>query len=287
MKICPNCRTQYTDETLRFCLQDGAALEPLHAAYVPDASPSEPEMETVARRRTSVDMGWKNPVDAEQVEPILKKRRWPRLAVAAVIAAAVLLLMTAGGIIGIWFYLKGQGGAANANSNGSRGGTSANNTNRPTPTRSPTPTPSPGGTRTPPPAPTPPDNVVKEQISREISQQLEQWQALTQSGDLDGLMGMYADSVKYYRSRGAAPSAIRADKARAFRRYELIEFNISALEVTVGDDRNSAIAAFDKEWYFDGPDPSSGKVRQELEFRRINGKWLITGERDIKVYFTN
>ena len=287
MKICPSCRTQYTDETLRFCLQDGAALEPVQAAYEPEASLGEPEMETVARRRPTVDTGWKDAVDAEQVEPIQKKKRWPRLAAAVVIAAAVLLLMTAGGIIGIWFYLRDEGRTANANNNSSRGGNSANNTNRPTPTRSPTPSPDPGSTMTPPPAPTPPPGVANEQVSREVSQQLDQWQALTQSGDLDALMGLYADSVNYYRSRGATPSAIRADKERAFRRYDLIEFNISALEVTVGDDRDSATAAFDKEWFFSGDGLSTGKVRQELKFRRINGKWLITGERDVKVYFTN
>jgi len=62
--------------------------------------------------------------------------------------------------------------------------------------------------------------------------------------------------------------------------------NISNMTVTVGTAGDTATAVFDKEWTFVGSGTSSGKVRSKLEFRKINGKWLITSERDVKVYYT-
>ena len=48
MKTCPTCRSTYTDETLRFCLQDGTELIGSNSG----TSPTQvlPEMETVVRR---------------------------------------------------------------------------------------------------------------------------------------------------------------------------------------------------------------------------------------------
>ncbi len=60
--------------------------------------------------------------------------------------------------------------------------------------------------------------------------------------------------------------------------------NISNMDVSVKGE--TATATFDKEWTFSGDGSNSGKVRSQLTFRRINGRWLITGERDVRVYHT-
>jgi hypothetical protein len=50
MKYCPNCQTRYTDNTLRFCLQDGAPLaESVDENFAPTVSYGE-NVQLIARR---------------------------------------------------------------------------------------------------------------------------------------------------------------------------------------------------------------------------------------------
>ena len=55
--------------------------------------------------------------------------------------------------------------------------------------------------------------------------------------------------------------------------------NISNETAAMGPDGNSASVTFDKEWHFTGRSRSEGKTRSQLDLIRINGIWLITGER--------
>ena len=100
-------------------------------------------------------------------------------------------------------------------------------------------------------------------------------------------MRKYAGTVDYYRKRGASVDFVRRDKQRAFDRFSSISVTISNMNVAVGDSGETATATFDKEWVFQGSRTSTGKVQQQMQFRKINGEWLITGERDVKVYYTN
>jgi hypothetical protein len=99
-------------------------------------------------------------------------------------------------------------------------------------------------------------------------------------------MSGYAPTVDYYRRRGASAQFVRADKARAFNRYTSMRVNISNLDVSIDPAGEGATATFDKEWTFSGGGTNTGKVRSELRFRLIGGRWLITGERDVRVYYT-
>ena len=49
MKICPSCKTQYSDDTLSFCLQDGTPLAAGFSSDTPTVVLGETE--TVAARR--------------------------------------------------------------------------------------------------------------------------------------------------------------------------------------------------------------------------------------------
>ena len=64
-------------------------------------------------------------------------------------------------------------------------------------------------------------------------------------------------------------------------------WEIGNVDVNVGASGETATASFDKEWVFEGARRSTGKVRQQLQFRRISGQWLITSESDVRVYYTN
>lgn len=303
MKTCPSCGTQYTDETLRFCLQDGTPLTAV-AGGDPEMSLPGGEEETVARARpipnhagASVEPAWRpgKEVDRVSPSPVLPKRPRSTLAVASLAAALVLLVLLLGGAVGLWLYFrdpdgeaarntgnstagqnKGSAANSNVNRNAARQPTAANRSNANANANANLQQPSPE-----PPA------VDKSEASREVSEMISAWEADSEQADLDSLIGRYADSVEYYQRSGASPRFIRADKQRGYQTYSSLSFDISNVDIAVGDKGDTATAVFDKEWVFEGSRRSTGKVQQQLRFRRISGEWRITGERDLKVYYSN
>lgn len=77
---------------------------------------------------------------------------------------------------------------------------------------------------------------------------------------------------------------MRSDKENAFRQYSGIRLSISNLTVTPDASGERATAVFDKEWVFDGERRFAGKVQSQMQFKKVNGQWLITGERDLRQY---
>ena len=92
--------------------------------------------------------------------------------------------------------------------------------------------------------------------------------------------------MDYYKRGGANRAFIRADKQRAFSRYDSIDFKLTNISISVDQGGQEATVTLDKEWNFDGEENSSGKVQQLLKMKKSNGQWLITAEKDLKVYFT-
>ena len=117
MKQCPDCRTTYTDETLRFCLQDGGTLVEVA------------ESETVIRPGVRVDIPSTNYPTIKTAptkgSPIIK-------IVVAVLIVGFLGLVVLGGA-GAIFYLRSAGTTLAV----------ASPTPTASPTRSPSPTPTP------------------------------------------------------------------------------------------------------------------------------------------------
>jgi hypothetical protein len=111
------------------------------------------------------------------------------------------------------------------------------------------------------------------------------WIAALKSGDLNAHLGFYADSVDYYRGRYSR-NQILADKQRAFRDYDDIEMRASNIRVT-NLTATTATVLYDKEWRFaNDAKINEGKVLSELKLTKIGDRWLITGERDLRVYYT-
>jgi hypothetical protein len=78
---------------------------------------------------------------------------------------------------------------------------------------------------------------------------------------------------------------VRADKQRAFEAFDDIEFNVSNVRV-IAESEDRVTVIYDKEWVFaNGERTTEGKVQSQLTLQRINGRWLIVGERDLKVYY--
>ena len=272
MKECPRCRTRYTDDSLQFCLQDGTPL-----AVVPTG---DEETETVGASRHAAEPTVVSPSPSGYVPPTSPRKSRMGLILGLTVLATVIIFSVGG--LAAWLLLRGDGKTDRASSNVRNQSNSVNTY----PTQTPTPSPSPSGTpansansnvNTAPP-------VNKNAASRDVADAIESWKNDTESFDADSLMGHYADRVDYFKTNGASRAMVAQDKERAFSQFDTVNFRISNINVDVSDTGDSATAEFDKEWHFEGEHVSEGKVRSQLKFKKVGGRWLITSEKDLKVY---
>ena len=114
MKYCPSCRSTYTDESLRFCLQDGTDLVIGNAGN--HLTQELGERETVVRRDpTSSDWEKSRVTQAAPIRPVTKRSN-PLL---IVILTAVGMCILFGGIAAAWLLVSysSKNGASAINSN--------------------------------------------------------------------------------------------------------------------------------------------------------------------------
>jgi len=109
------------------------------------------------------------------------------------------------------------------------------------------------------------------------------------SRDLDAHMSYYADTLDtYYMKSQVSASVVRADRAQAYSTYSSLDIDLSNVEITPDSTGERATAIFDKTWDFEGDEKStSGSVQQKLWLAKIGGRWRITGEKDLQVYYVN
>ena len=134
-----------------------------------------------------------------------------------------------------------------------------------------------------------PPRADAERVERDVKDALEDWAESTRDRDLDAHMSRYADTLEtFYRRQNVGAFQVRSDRSKAFGRYDDMDVKIENVEVTSDPTGLRATAVFDKTWDFDSPDKNSkGSVRQQLTLIRAGGRWLINGERDLQVYYTN
>ncbi|HYN85055.1 MAG TPA: protein kinase [Pyrinomonadaceae bacterium] len=121
---------------------------------------------------------------------------------------------------------------------------------------------------------------------KEISDALESWAESTGDRDLDQHMSHYAPTLDtYYNARAIPSGQVRADRAKAFGRYDEMRVELRNIAVTTDPSGARATVVFDKHWRFEGTQCSEGTVKQMLSLARATGgRWLITGEKDLYVY---
>lgn len=291
MKICPNCQSRYTDNTLLYCLQDGSALVSDESGSSTPTVAFTGESETIAKNRQADTSSYSQEFQTRvrQTGDAADYQTQPKTSNTALILVTALLVMILlfGAIgIGAWLYFSNKTEIAqNTNVNSStpentRTNTNINSSAFPSPNISKTPFEE----KTATPVPTPAFNP--ETIKTEVSGTVNSWASLAESRNLSSYMNNYADRVDYYNKKGASIGTVRADKQRAFTIYDTLDINLSNMRVMPDASGESATAVFDKEWYFENDTGSSeGKVQTQLRLRKIGGAWKITGERDLKVYY--
>jgi len=283
MMICPSCSARYDDDTLKFCLEDGTPLVPGPVTEAPTVAFGDIETVVSPRGPGQASGGWDQGRAAAFV-PQQPPARKSNTGLAVLLTALGMLVIF--GIVGAgaWIYLSGRKGETPQNNSLTSIGTSNNGTpnSKPNTRSSPSPTANGWSNTSPPPA----EPVNAAEIKKEVAKTIFTWKSTAESHDLDSYMGNYAETVDYYLKKGASRSIVRADKQRAFDRFDTLESEIGNMDITVAPSGNEATALFDKEWEFEGATRSKGKVRQQMQFKKVNGEWLITAEKDIKVYYT-
>ena len=314
MKRCPTCRRIYTDNTLNFCLEDGASLESVSSASLDETltlDANEPPATeilpaglapTVSARKTPPTVRQEARATRDEFQhavPTATRQRNTTSVVALTVAATILLLGLGG--LGAWLLLRdntsgsgnlnisntGKDESRNINSN--TGGqvsktpvlTNDNANDQPGVVVE-TPTPQPSPTQQPTPRVTDTDTA-----RREVSSALNGWRQTMINPQLDAHMDYYADVLHtYYNARNVNVSRVRSNVARAYSTYSVFDVRITNLQIEVDPSGERAVATFDKTFEFRNDEKRyAGSGLNRFWFEKIGGRWLITGEKDLKTYY--
>jgi serine/threonine protein kinase len=122
----------------------------------------------------------------------------------------------------------------------------------------------------------------------EVNTLLDSWAGAARAHNLDLQMTYYTDVVSpYFGRRSASRDEVRADRSVAYRRYPRLDIQLSNINVVVDSSGTQATATFDKSFIFSSDERSfSGMVNTKLWLTKFGPQWLITGEKDLKVYST-
>lgn len=121
---------------------------------------------------------------------------------------------------------------------------------------------------------------------KEVQDTVEGWVKASRERNLEQHMSYYAEQLdNYYRRQLTSRELVRRGRRRAFIEFSKLDINIKNVRVTVDPTGSTATVVFDKSWKFDGERTSRGSVQQALSLRKVNNRWLITGERDLRIDF--
>jgi ketosteroid isomerase-like protein len=126
-------------------------------------------------------------------------------------------------------------------------------------------------------------------VRREVVSALNGWRQTMINPDVDAHMSYYADVLHtYYNARNVAVSRVRSNVARAFSSYSTFDVQVTNLQIEVDQSGQKAVATFDKTYEFrSGAKRYAGSGLNRFWFEKIGGRWLITGEKDLKTYYVN
>jgi ketosteroid isomerase-like protein len=224
--------------------------------------------------------------------------------VVAVTAVATILVLAVGGL-GAWLLLRDKSDNGNsgtstttetartsntsnvATSNNARAQTGSNTSTLPGTVSTPVSTPTPYATPSATPQPTQ-TTTDTSSARREVIDALNGWTETMRQGNVDRHMAYYADTLHtYYMQSNYSASRVRANVAKAFSKYNTFDVKLTNMQIEVDPSGTSAVATFDKTFTFSGTSTYSGSGLNRFWLEKIGGRWLITGEKDLKTYYVN
>jgi len=138
------------------------------------------------------------------------------------------------------------------------------------------------------PAPVPDQGASS--AENEIRNSLEGWAQTSRNRDIDGHLQYYADTLDFYYNRTMVPSTkVREDRTRAFAKFNNINIQLTNINIQLDSTGQRATVTLDKTFDFRGDDNAffNGSVQDQLALTKLGGAWLITGEKELKVYYVN
>ena len=118
-------------------------------------------------------------------------------------------------------------------------------------------------------------NQVRDAVSR--------WNAALEARNLEAHLSYYAPRLHtYFLKDDVDRNAARTEVATALSKYSKLKIRTSPLAISVDPSGNHAVVTFEKDWNFEGKQPSTGAAVERLWLDRLNGRWRITGVRDLK-----
>ncbi len=128
-------------------------------------------------------------------------------------------------------------------------------------------------------------------ISRDVAPQdiralLDRWVNSIRDRNVDQQAACYAPTVnQFFGWHNVSSTRIRREKQRQFSQIGPVrEFRISNVDFNETGP-GKAVVTFDKTWDFGQTSRFAGSERSQLTLTNIDGQWLITGERELKVYW--
>jgi hypothetical protein len=272
MKVCPKCHSKYSDETLNFCLTDGAPLsvgEGVSGGF--SASNSWQDAETLqdsrffaaeSAHRTSPNSSAPTmPMINAKTETLPRPQNSSNSKLFTAVGALVFVALLGGGY---WYY---SGNNSNANAFTANASENTVQTSR---------------------AIVPLNDEQSAKVKKEVADFIESWRKTNEDREIDRHIDHYANTLEnFYKESGISKNHVRADRQRAYEIYDSLSLQVDNLKITP-ESETSAVAVFDKSWTFKNEKKTStGSVEQEIRAAKQNGKWLIVGEKDVMVHFIN
>jgi hypothetical protein len=268
MITCTKCGNSVAND-LRFCTECGNQLIPSPSSQ--DGAP------TIALRHFT-------PADAKQAVPAPSAARSSHtgLIITATVVTTVVLIAFGGLALRLF--------------------TIANSTEKerqqasPTPTINSNPSVTPLARRTPtaqstPSKPgyspsTPNPNLNTSSTRQSVVDTLEAWAAAIRAHDLDSHMSFYAPTLHtYYLKHDVSSAYVRNSLQPAYDRYSKLDVSLSNIAVSLDETGTEATVTLDKTYSFVGDKTMSGSGKEMLWLSRATGRWLITGMKDLQIYY--
>lgn len=124
----------------------------------------------------------------------------------------------------------------------------------------------------------------------EIRNALEGWAQSTRNRDVDSHLRYYADTLDYYYNRTLVPSSkVRDGRIKAFAKFNWLDVQLSNMTIQLDSTGQRATVVFDKTFDFRGDNGAfyNGSVQDQATLTKLGGAWLITGEKELKIYYVN
>lgn len=267
MITCNNCGNSLADD-LRFCTECGSPIR-----LPPTSQDSIP---TIASQHFTPAS-----FSPTEIQARASKSSHMALIVMMTVVATVLLLIVGG--LAMRYFFPG-----NAAERGVQ-------TSQVTPTdrsRSPEVTSSVSAAKNTPSSksiissPSAPPTANTSSTRQEVIDTLENWAAAIRAHDLDSHMTYYAETLHtYYLKHNVSSVYVRETLEPAYTRYYKLDVRLSNIVVSLDPTGTEATATLDKTYTFEGDRVTSASGEQMLWLSKATGRWLITGIRDVRVYY--